>query len=235
MNQIYDKVSLESLLSQMEATAFAFAYRNINDGRVRQSYIRQTMQLSQEYRAKVRAGTLSAEEAARQVQSIRNEILAAQRLQSSDIGRAKAVSLKKAGLTLEDLLDKYARDKFKKPFASLTAYERNAVHLELIESSGRPRPAVNAAARRYSALGRGLLVVTVGVAVYNIATAQDKLKATAREGVVLGGGFAGSVAGGAAAGLACGPGAPVCVTVGVFIGAALGAMGADASFGWLLQ
>jgi len=136
---------------------------------------------------------------------------------------------------LEELLDKYARDKFKKPFASLMPYERNAVHLEIIESSGRPRPAVNMAASRYSALGRGLLVVTVGVAVYNIATAQDKRKATAREGVVLGGGFAGSVAGGAAAGLACGPGAPVCVTVGVFIGAALGALGAEASFGWLLR
>lgn len=55
----------------------------------------------------MRAGTLSAEEAARQVQSIRNEILVAQRLQSSDIGRAKAVSLKKTGLTLDELLNKY--------------------------------------------------------------------------------------------------------------------------------
>ena len=50
--------------------------------------------------------------------------------------------------------------------------------------------------------------------------------------MVLGGGFAGGAAGGAIAGLACGPGAPICVTLGVFVGGALGALGADVSFGW---
>ncbi len=77
------------------------------------------------------------------------------------------------------------------------------------------------------------MVVTLGIAVYNVAVAEDKGKAVAHEGVVLGGGFAGGAAGGALAGLACGPGAPVCVTLGVFVGGALGAMGADVSFGWL--
>jgi hypothetical protein len=38
------------------------------------------------------------------------------------------------------------------------------------------------------------------------------------------------MAGGAAAGLACGPGAPVCVAVGVFVGGALAALGADFAF-----
>nr|MDC2855380.1 hypothetical protein [Ningiella sp. W23] len=110
--------------------------------------------------------------------------------------------------------------------------QKNQVYLEIIESSGRPRPAVNSAAQKYTKLGRGLLLVTLGVAVYNIAVADDKAKATAREGVVIGGGFAGGAAGGVLAGLACGPGAPVCVTVGVFVGGALGALGADVSFGW---
>ena len=45
--------------------------------------------------------------------------------------------------------------------------------------------------------------------------------------------FAGGAAGGALAGLACGPGVPLCVTVGVYVGGALGALGADYSFGWL--
>jgi hypothetical protein len=92
---------------------------------------------------------------------------------------------------------------------------------------------MNAAARRFSKLGQGFLVVTIGVAVYNIALAEDKVKATAREGVIIGGGFAGGAAGGAVAGLACGPGAPICITVGVFVGGALGALGADCTFGWL--
>jgi len=91
---------------------------------------------------------------------------------------------------------------------------------------------MNAAASKYSKLGRGLLVVTIGVAVYNIAAAEDKVTATAREGVIIGGGFSGGAAGGAVAGLTCGPGAPVCVTIGVFVGGALGALGADFTFGW---
>ena len=39
--------------------------------------------------------------------------------------------------------------------------------------------------------------------------------------------------GGAAAGLVCGPGAPVCVTIGVFVGGALGAFGIDFGYTWL--
>lgn len=92
---------------------------------------------------------------------------------------------------------------------------------------------MNVIADRLSKLGRGLLVVTLGTAVYNIASAESKGKALAREGIILGSGFAGGAAGGAVAGLACGPAAPLCVTAGVFIGGALGALGADLSFGWL--
>ena len=217
----------------MESAAFNFAYRFINDGSVRQSYLNQTRKLAQEYRTKVQMGNLSAEDAAKQVQALRNEILEAHRLRSSDIGRAKAISLKKTGLTLEELANKYARQTYNKPFSSLTAHQKNKVFLDIIESSGRPRPSMNLAAKRFSALGRGFLLVTMGVAVYNIVSAEDKAKATKREGMVLGGGFAGGAAGGAIAGLACGPGAPVCVAIGVFIGGALGAYGADVSFGWL--
>lgn len=77
------------------------------------------------------------------------------------------------------------------------------------------------------------MVVTVAFAVYNVATAEDTGQAIAREGVGLGAGLVGSMAGGAAAGLACGPGAPVCVAVGVFVGGALFALGADLTFDWI--
>lgn len=196
------------------------------------SYVNQTKKVAIEYRARVTSGAISAEDAAKQVQVIRNQILEAQRLRTSDLGKAKAVSLKKTGLTLTDLTEKYSQNKYGKSFLKLSNLQKNQVYLEIIESSGRPRPAVNSAAQKYTKLGRGLLLVTLGVAVYNIAVADDKAKATAREGVVIGGGFAGGAAGGALAGLACGPGAPVCVTVGVFVGGALGALGADVSFGW---
>jgi len=232
MNQVYDRSLLEGSLSQMESAALNFAQRFINDGKVRMSYINQIRKLAQEFRAKVISGAITADEAAKQVQEIRNQILETQRLRTSDIGKAIAVKLKKTGLTLSELTEKYAQIRFRTSFTNLSAANQNRVYLEIIDSSGRPRPSMNAAASRYSKLGRGLLVVTIGVAVYNVAVAEDKVKATAREGVIIAGGFAGGAAGGAVAGLACGPGAPVCVTIGVFVGGALGALGADFTFGW---
>ncbi len=90
----------------------------------------------------------------------------------------------------------------------------------------------NILAHRLSRLGRGLLVITLGIAIYNVSTADDKIKTMAEESVTLGGGMLSGAAGGAIAGLACGPGSPVCVTMGVFIGGALGAMGTGYAFDW---
>ncbi len=209
-----------------------FTYRFINDGTIRISYINQVKQLSYEYKFKVSSHQISVQNAAMQVNLIRNEILEAQRLKSSDIGRAKAVGLKKTGLTLNELTEKYSQIKYDKQFFKLSSHQKNQVYLEIIESSGRPRDSVSAAASKLTKLGQGLIVVTLGIAVYNIALAKDKTKATAKEGLIIGGGFAGGATGGALAGIACGPGAPVCVSAGVFIGGALGALGAGISFGW---
>ena len=57
---------------------------------------------------RVSSGVIKAEEAAKQVQGIRNQILEAQRLRTSDVGKAVAVKLKKTGLTLSELTDKHA-------------------------------------------------------------------------------------------------------------------------------
>lgn len=233
MNHAYDRSELNAALSQMESAATNFAHRFIKDGKVRISYINKTKKLAQEYRARVTLGAMSPWEAAKEAHGIRNQILEAQRIHSSDIGKALAVNMKKTGKTLTELTEHYSQSRFGAPFQNLSTASQNTVYLEIIDSAGRPRPAMNATANRYSKLGRGLLVVTLGVATYNIAVADDKAQATAREGVILTGGFAGGAAGGAAAGLVCGPGAPVCVTIGVFLGGALGALGADLTFGWL--
>lgn len=79
--------------------------------------------------------------------------------------------------------------------------------------------------RNLSYAGRGLLVVSIALSVYTIATADDKAAATGREAAITGAGIGGGIAGGAIAGLACGLGAPVCVTIGAFVGGALGAFG----------
>ena len=162
MNQVAECNVLESALSQLESTAVNFAYRFINDGKVRLSYIEQTQKLSLEYRERVVTGGMSPSAAAAEVQMIRNEILEAQRLRTSDIGLAKAIKLKKDGLSLNDLSEKYPTDKFGQPFQRLTSSQKNQVYLEIINSSGRPRPSVNAAAQKLTKLGRGLVVVAIG-------------------------------------------------------------------------
>jgi hypothetical protein len=78
--------------------------------------------------------------------------------------------------------------------------------------------------------GRGLIVLSIALSVYSVATAEDPWEAAARESVVTSTSILGGVAGGAAAGLACGPGAPVCVAVGAFAGGVIVAFGVD--FAW---
>jgi len=84
--------------------------------------------------------------------------------------------------------------------------------------------------RTLSRAGRGLIVLSVAVSVYNVATSEQPGQTAVREAAVTGAGIGGGIAGGALAGLACGPGAPVCVTVGAFVGGALAAFGVDMMF-----
>lgn len=103
--QIYDRSVLEASLSQFESAVFNFAQRSINDSQVRRSYIAQTGELSRQYHNKVKIGSLSVDEAARQVNAIRNEIMETERLRSSDIGKAIAEKLKESGSTLDNLTE----------------------------------------------------------------------------------------------------------------------------------
>lgn len=115
-------------------------------------------------------------------------------------------------------------------FHTLSAAQQNSVYAAIVDSAGKSNPRVSSAFTRLGRAGRGLLFLSVGLSVYNVATADDKLEAAGHELAVTGGGIAGGVAGGAVAGLACGPGAPVCVTVGAFVGGALAAFGIDYFF-----
>lgn len=78
---------------------------------------------------------------------------------------------------------------------------------------------------RLSYAGRGLIVISLAISAYNIATSTDKVSAAGKELLSISASIGGGIAGGAIAGLACGPGAPVCVTIGAFVGGALAAFG----------
>jgi predicted lipid-binding transport protein (Tim44 family) len=84
--------------------------------------------------------------------------------------------------------------------------------------------------RRLSNAGKGLIVLSLGLSIYRIANAEDKVDAATQEAANTGAGIGGGMAGGAIAGLACGPCAPVCVGVGAFVSGALAAFGV--SFFW---
>ena len=227
--------TLDEAIGGMQSEAANFAARWIPDARVREGYIAESQRYANELIEAVRSGRLSPQDAAETANLVRNELLETGRLNSSDIGRAVAENIKRHGRTLTDLQDYYARRLFSRTFSELTESQQNQVFLEVVRASGRPNPRVSVAARRLGRVGRGLIFVAIAISVYNIATAEDPGRETAREAVGFGAGFAGSVAGGALAGLACGPGAPVCVAIGVFVGGALFALGADLTFDWLAR
>lgn len=76
-----------------------------------------------------------------------------------------------------------------------------------------------------SRAAKGFIVLSIGVSVYEIYTADNKASetGTGRQVAINGAGIAGGWAGDAIAGLMCGPGAPVCVLLGGFVGGALAA------------
>jgi hypothetical protein len=227
-----DQTQLEKSLSMLKADALNFAIRFIHDPKIRTQYMLNIRKLSDEYSRRIKMGTLPPKTAADEVNLLRNQILIADRLRLSEVGVAYSEKLKQTGKTLPDRMEYYSNKIFKLPFNELNVTQQNQVYLEIVQGGGRAYKTTNILARRLSILGRGLLFVTIAISVYNIATSDDTLRETAKEGTTLGIGILGGSAGGAIAGLACGPGAPICITLGVFIGGALGAMGAGYAFGW---
>lgn len=221
---------LNRSLDDLKATTFNFAIRFINDEPARIKYNKFTQQMCKEILNEVESGKISPLQGAEKAQTARNIIMDQIRKITSDIGKADAEKMKLKGKNLDYLENKYALEKFNKPFNSLSETEKNQVWRKIVIKAGAPNNAINLKVRKFGRVGRLLIVFTLTVAVYNIYTADDKANAAEREGVTLGGGFLGGAAGGAVAGLACGPGAPVCSTIGVFIGGVLGAIGSDYLF-----
>ena len=231
--EVAGMADLESALALLKSEAINFGYRFIQDGAVRRDYIAKTEALARTIRREVGAGRLTFGEAAQEANKLRNALLEASRVNSSDLGRAIAQAAKGTGLTLPDLEKYYAQKLLKKSFDTLSQAEKNHVWLEIVEASGRQRPSFNVKAVRLARVGRAFIVFSTALAVYNVATADDKGRQVVKEGATAGAGVLGAMGGGALAGLACGPGAPVCVAVGIFAGGALAALGADSLFDWI--
>lgn len=217
----------------LQAEAFNFGTRCISDWYVRLNYFKEIKNLSAEILGRIADGKITPAEGALEANLVRNSIMEASRLQSSEVGAALAYKLKNTGKPLEALQEEGALKRFGRPFRELGKGEQGEVALGIVESAGRSNLKVTTNAIRLGRLGKGLVVLSLALAIYQIATAQDKLKMAVRVGGETGGGMVGGAAGGAAAGLACGPGAPVCSFIGVFVGGALGALGVGKLFDWI--
>lgn len=198
------------------------------DAQARAVYAREVRNMAEALRRDAESGRISWADAAEKAQQTRNFVMEAIRGRSTPIGRALATRLKAEGATLNEVL---ARQTVKlygngAVFAALNKSQQASVYSKVIASAGRSNPAVTAIMRKIGYAGRGLVMVSLAISIYSITTSANQTRAIEREVVVTGTGIGASIAGGALAGLACGPGAPVCVTLGAFVGGALGAFGA---------
>ena len=226
-NQTKDRKLFDNAVTALQGTlANAGAHLTI-DSATRSAYNKQIRIMAEELRKDARAGKISWANAAKQANVARNTILDLFRWRSTPVGRAVAQRLKANGRTLNDLIAKKSQSLYGKDsnFNNLKETQKNKVFGEIVKSAGKPNADLSSTMKKLGHAGRGLIVLTIAISVYNIATAEDKIVAAKKEGSITAGGIAGGVAGGALAGLACGPGAPVCVTVGAFIGGVLGAFG----------
>ena len=222
-----DNSNYREAILALEVACLNFANSWINDTRVRQEYIRQTQEMSRSLKDAVNSGAKSPRQAAEIASQMRNEIMDAARQKTSSLGRARARNLKAKGMAFDDLVQKYANRKFSKPFDQLTKGQQDDVMMDIVGSAGRANPKVNLHVKRLGAAARGLWVLSIAVAVYNVGSAENKADAAGREATSLLGGMAGGAATGAAAGIWLGP---VGVGVGIAIGGALGAIMADRAY-----
>lgn len=224
-----DRQLFETALTLLRAEIANLGTIAAIDGATRVKYDQLLRQFRAEILQKVSTGQLSWRQAAEEAHRVRDQVLLTVRARSTPIGRAQAERMKSASPSLNTLIGQrtirlYGQDA---RFDALTAAQKERVYAAVVESAGRSNPQVNAVMRTVSRAGQGLILVSLAISCYRIATAEDKGDAVSHEVAVSGSGIAGGAIGGAIAGLACGPGSPVCVTLGVFIGGALAAFGVD--------
>jgi hypothetical protein len=222
-----DRAVFEATMDAIRGDVAAAGGFAVNDGYVRQQYQRAISQAAAELREAARSGRITWAQAARKASELRNANMELLRGRSSPIGRSLAESMKAEGLSLDLLLSKYAKRRFGQDarFQTLSQAQKNSVYAEVVSAAARSNPKVNAWAVNASKAGRGLILLSLSVSVYVVATSEEPGQAALKEGVTLSVSFLASLGGGAAAGLACGPGAPLCSLVGAFVGGALAAFG----------
>ncbi|MGY2292634.1 hypothetical protein ACW9H6_23030 [Pseudomonas sp. SDO528_S397] len=222
---------LDMAIAGMEGAATRFSMDAISDAKTRANYISNIKRISIETKAEVIAGKISAREGVEFCQEMRNRIMLEHRKFTSAQGLAFAERKKKLPPTLQETLDKYALRAEKIEYNKLTAEQKNRVHYSILESSGRDNAAVSNVTKKLRLMGKVGILITATFAVYEIMNADNKVKETARQSIIIGGGAAGGGLAGLGVSALCGPGALVCavaiVLAGSIAGGIAGSMAAD--------
>jgi hypothetical protein len=210
----------QTMLNAGEQVASQFAH----DTPLRARYLQEVKQYSEHVLRLFEQGQITEGEAAYMASTVRNQLLSATRKELSPMGKVLSSYLKKEGVALPALVERYALKLFGKEAAKLTDAERAAVALRIAQKSGATNEAVNVGSRIAPKMGKALMAVAIAVAIYQVATSEDPI----REAVLQGAGFAGFWLGakvGAAAGtFVCGP---PCGVVGGLAGGIVGAIVAE--------
>lgn len=213
---------LEDAIAGVEGAAMRFSLDAIKDAQTRASYAANIKRMAEQVRKDVAAGRLSSIAGVEFCHELRNKIMAEHRKVTSATGLAKAEQYKKTPPTLPKLIEKYATSRFGKSYEALTAEQKRQIHYEVIESSGRDNAKFTKGTERLRIMGKVGILVTAAFATYEILNADNKVKETAHQGMIIGGGTAGGLLAGLGVSFICGPGAPLCAIAVVLAGSALG-------------
>jgi hypothetical protein len=223
---------LDEAIAGLEGAATRFSLDAIQDAQTRSNYAANIRRLSEQVRIDVLEGRISAREGVEFCYEMRNKIMAEHRKLTSAPALARAEQYKKTPPTLPQLFEKYATDTFGQSYESLSVDQKKQIHYKVIESSGRDNVRFTKGTERLRIMGKVGVLVTAAFATYDILNAENKVKETARQGMIIGAGAAGGLLAGLGVSLLCGPGAPVCaiavVLAGSTLGGVAGSLAADA-------
>lgn len=210
-----------------------FAHHLTHDASLRSKYMQDVAQWSKDLMTRFEAGQITEAEAALAANKMRNAFLMETRKELSPAGQLISQMLKKEGLELPALIEKYAVKMYGKQTAQLTEKEFGAVCLRVAERAGATNASVNVGSKIAPIAGRALLAAAVALAIYQVATADDEVREAVKQGAGFLGFWAGAKAGALAGGAACtltGVGAaaaPICGVVGGLAGGILGSILAE--------
>ncbi|MGA7815088.1 hypothetical protein, partial [Caballeronia sp.] len=226
---------LKNARDSLESAGLYFSTMAISDAAVRARYDDGIRRLSGIVQEEVNAGRITPLEGAEFCQSTRNQIMEETRKVTSPWGLASAQNLKGEGVGLETILDRYSNRLFSKPFRLLTEAEKDRAYYAVIEAAGRSNAKVSAKTARLRVGGKVGILITGALAAYSIASADDKITETARQGTVVTGGMIGGALAGLAVSSVCGPGAPFCAIAVLIIGSSAAASLTDAAYDLYLE